>query len=207
MGLVLACLSLTYLLRDKRANAVFYVLLLGLIAYAVTNWDQRSPTDKIAESLLDTPQRAPFVGRVVPGQMVYWDGPPDELVYPWFLMKTASYFSEKQGSGIVFHRQTTFEALHRAAIIRQDDPQLAAKHPPSARDLLHRDLGEFVPLTRNGIVRVCHEPHLDFVVSSVRYTDIAGNASWSATPQHAFWLYDCKKIDAMTGNVVTRAPN
>ncbi len=199
MALLLAGLCLTYLLRDKRANAVFYVSLAALLAYAVANVDQRSPIAAAMEAQLDTPQRAPFVGRVTPGQMVYWDGLPEEIMYPWFLMKTASYFSEEQTSGIVFHRQTTFEALRRAAIIRQNDGSPAPAGPVSARDLLHRDLGTFKPLTQDGIVRVCRQPALDFVISPEHYVGISTDQRWWATPQQPYWLYDCRRINAMAG--------
>jgi hypothetical protein len=115
---VLVCaFSIAFRLRQRFAPAVLFVSLISLCAYAIVNIDQRSPAAKIMETNLDAPGRAPFAGRVAAGQMVYWDGPPEEIVYPWFLMQTASYFSPKQSAGMVFHRATTFEALRRFAIV------------------------------------------------------------------------------------------
>lgn len=193
MAMVAAVMCTAYISEDRRARALFYVLLIALFSYATVNFDQRSPTMKVMESRLDKPQLAPFVGRVSPGQMVYWDGPLLDIVYPWLLMHTASYFSASQTSGIIFHRETTFEAMRR-------DTELGftKRHGDlPADDELSRRGTRFVPLSRDGILDICHEPHLDFVVSPTRYADIASGATWAPDKKHTYWLYNCQTINGM----------
>jgi hypothetical protein len=204
VAIVAAMLCTMYVYRSKRSTPIFYVLLFALLAFAIANMDQRSPPMKVAEARLDEPALAPFAGRVMPGQMVYWDGQLGDIVYPWLLMRTASYFSPTQSSGIVFHRQTTFEALHRAEVIRQgegrDRRQGTASLPTGAQDdqsLLFRGNEHAPPLTRTGIAQVCRAPNLDFVVSQSHYTDLPIRGEWAPTKQLRYWLYDCKQINTM----------
>lgn len=191
--LLVAVLSVASMARDRVPSFLQYLLLVLLCGYALVNIDQRSPTAKILEADLDNPQRAPFVGRVAPGQMVYWDGPTEEIVYPWLLMKTASYFSSWQAAGMIFHRQTTFEALRREAVIDRPDPR-------SQRRLMYRDAKSFKPLTQEGIVRVCREPNLSFVVSPLHYPALSTNDAWVASPHSTYWLYDCRQIDSKSAS-------
>lgn len=188
------------LVRGERfAPVVVYSLLIALAAYALVNIDQRSPTVKVMDADIDVPERAPFAGRVAAGQMVYWDGPPEEIVYPWLLMKTSSYFSRKQAAGIVFHRQTTFEALRRQLVIDGSSAHADA-NPPQ----LFRNADSFKPLTPDGIVRVCREPGLDFVVSRLHYPTLSTNDEWAPTPQSRYWLYDCRQIDSKAAALLTK---
>lgn len=189
MVLLVVAISGALLVRSQSGLIVLCPLLALLGGYAIVNFDQRLPTIKIMEANLDAPERAPFVGRVPPGQMVYWDGPSEEVVYPWFLMKTASYFSAVQAAGMIFHRKTTFEALRRQAVI--DGPGA-----PANRGILSRDEKLFKPLPPDGIIRVCRESGVDFVVSPLHYPALSTNDEWAPTPQSRYWLYDCAQINS-----------
>jgi len=189
MVVLVVVLSIAALLRERFPPAAVGVLLILLLAYAIVNFDQRSPTAKIMEARLDAPARAPFAGRVAAGQMVYWDGPVQEIVYPWLLMRTSSYFSVAQTAGIVFHRETTFEAVRRQAIVHG---------PRTSADAYSgfRYIGSFKPLKPDGILRVCREPGLDFVVSPMHYAGLSTNDEWAPTGQSTYWLYDCRQLNA-----------
>ena len=201
VAIVAGILCTMYVYRTKRSTPLFYGFLFLLLAYAVANFDQRATAMKVSEPRLDIPALAPFAGRVLPGQMVYWDGPLGDILYPWLLMRTASYFSPSQSSGIVFHRQTTFEALHRADVIRRNQRHNKALVPSVAsqdtESQLFRGHEQTLPLTRDGIVHVCQVPHLDFVVSQVRHADLPISGEWAPDKPLTYWLYDCKQIDAM----------
>lgn len=200
MALLVGTLSAAYLLRDRFPPAVLYLVLLVLSSYALLNIDQRSPTMKVMEANLDAPQRAPFAGDVAPGQMVYWDGPPDEIAYPWLLMKTSSYFSSAQAAGIIFHRETTFEALHRLSTIDQDNHTTLSGRTRANSPRLFTETRLFKPLTRDGIIRVCRAPDLDFVVSRLHYPALSTNDEWTPDGHSKYWLYDCRRINSVAAS-------
>jgi hypothetical protein len=192
---VLVCaVSIAVLFRERFTPPVHFIALICLIllcAYAIVNIDQRSTVEKVMETNLDAPARAPFAGRVAPGQMVYWDGPVEEIDYLWLLMRTASYYAAKQAAGMVFHRATTFEALRRYAVVT-GTRYSAHGGPPKLFDWL----AHFRPLSPEGILRVCREPDVDFVVSPLHYRDLSTNDEWAPDQKTKYWLYDCRTIDS-----------
>lgn len=220
MAALVALLCGLLLLGGRKAATAFALILAGLLSYGAINFDQRSKPMKIMESRLDDPSRAPFAAQVAPGRMVYWDGPWDELVYPWLLMRTASYFSPGQTSGIVFHRETTFEALRRAERIGDpgtdaastDLTQIDRTAPQSDADikasedlLLARRENHFAPLSANGVRRACartaHDATpIDFIVSPEHYAALMPEARWDASAAQQFWLYDCSKVDTLSSS-------
>lgn len=216
MAVTVGAMCACCLLGDKKALVAFYVALFGLLVYGAANFDQRATTIKIMEARLDDPARAPFAGKVAPGSLVYWDGPWHELVYPWLLMRTASYFSPAQASGMVFQRDTTFEALRRASVIGGPDGDAQAAKEimrragtialpanthtiPGENTLLFRRMALYTPLDPEGIRRVCADvgvghDAVNFVVSPENDTTLGTDAQWEASPTKRYWLYDCKRI-------------
>ena len=192
---VLVCaVSIAVLFRERFAPTVLLISLISLMslgAYTLVNIDQRSPSAKIMEKNLGAPERAPFAGRVAAGQMVYWDGPPEEVVYPWLLMQTASYYSAGGAAGMVFHRRTSFEALRRFELVTGTREGAHGQLP-----YLFDGLTPFKPLSPEGILRVCREPDVNFVVSPVHYRDLSTNDEWAPEQKTKYWLYDCKTIDS-----------
>ncbi|CCD40630.1 unnamed protein product [Candidatus Paraburkholderia kirkii UZHbot1] len=124
---LVAILIVLNLARDRIRITSLYLLLAVLFAFAVVNFDQRSAVAKIVEARVDHPDLAPFGGLVPAGGVVYWDGRPEEVLYPWLLMKTSSYFSAFQAGGIIFHRRTTLEVIRRFGRIKLDEQ---ASRPP-----------------------------------------------------------------------------
>jgi len=200
MVLLAGTLCAAYLFRDRFPSAVLYLAMLALSSYALLNIDQRSQTLKLVEANLDAPQRVPFAGKVAAGQMVYWDGPLEEVVYPWLLMKTASYYSQAQAAGIIFHRETTFEALRRLSTIDQDNHTTLSKPTRANSPLLFGKRRPFTPLTPDGITRVCREPELDFIVSRLHYPVLSTNNEWTPDAHTQYWLYDCRRINSMAAS-------
>jgi hypothetical protein len=193
---LVAVLIVLNLSCDAKRVAVLYLLLITLLSYGLINIDQRSGVAKIMEARVDQTNLAPFAGKVVPGDIVYWDGPPDEVVYPWFLMKTSSYFSPAQAAGMIFHRLTTFEVLRRISFIDQD----SNAGRPHGKDDNNPDLTIFsntkshVSLSKDGLNHACQDPVLDFVVSRTDYPDLSTQHYWAPDNQLKYWLYDCRKI-------------
>lgn len=184
------------LLRHRITIIGLPVVLAALAAYGLVNIDQRSEPAKIMEAGTDRADFTPFEGTVARGDIVYWDGPPDEIVYPWLMMKTSSYYSSTQAAGLIFHRQTTFEAVRRFERIKQD-PSAARPHGDNDADgksTVFVSKYAYVPLTRAGIRHTCADPVLDFIVSHQYYPELATRYTWSPKPKDTVWLYDCGRI-------------
>ena len=195
-----AMLIVLNLSRDRIKVAGLYLMLIALSAFALVNFDQRSDVAKVMEARADHPNLAPFEGQVPAGDIVYWDGPPEEVVYPWLLMKTSSYFSPSQASGMIFHRQTTFEAIRRFARIKLDEH---AGRPPGKSDTANESTlftrqTSYAPLSSTALNHVCQDPVLGFVVSRGNYPNLSTHHAWSPGHQVDYWLYDCRQIRSMT---------
>ena len=197
LAVTLVALFVILNLSRKRIAVVgLPAILAAFAAYGIVNIDQRSEPSRIMEAGVDRADFAPFEDTVARGDIVYWDGPADEIVYPWLMMRTSSYYSSAQAAGLIFHRRTTFEAVRRVELIKQD--------PNSARPRGDDTLGkkstvfiskyEYVPLTRTGIRQICADPVLDFIVSHRHYPELATRHAWSPKPQNTVWLYDCRSI-------------
>ncbi|MDN7819845.1 hypothetical protein [Burkholderia vietnamiensis] len=195
-----ALLVALHLSRTRLAAAALPVTLAALAAYGFVNLDQRSAAATLVEASADRPALAPFARTVARGDIVYWDGPGDEVVYPWFLMKTSSYYSSAQAAGLIFNRRTTFEAVRRVELIRRDP--YAARPPRGGATAAAADKHsnvfvstyDYVALTAAGIRRVCADPVLDFIVSRRHYPALATRDAWSPDAASTFWLYDCGRI-------------
>ena len=200
--LLIGLLALLVHARQRFAVAGLPIALSMLAAYSLVNIDQRSDSAKIMEALTDRPDLAPFKDIVACGKMVYWDGRPEEIVYPWLLMKTSSYYSPTQASGMIFHRQTTFEAVKRYERITQDP---YADRRPHAGDTGHEGKifipnQTYVPLTEIRLMQICADPTLDFVVSPSDYANLSTHRTWSPGRDVRYWLYDCRHIRTASRN-------
>ncbi|KVM93615.1 hypothetical protein [Burkholderia diffusa] len=193
---LVAVLAMLNLSRKRIAAIGLPVILATLATYGIVNIDQRSEAARIMEADADCADLAPFKGTVARGNIVYWDGPADEVVYPWLMMKTSSYYSSTQAAGLIFHRQTTFEAVRRVELIKQD-PHAARPgggYDANRKSTVFVSRYEYVSLSRAGIQHICADPVLDFIVSHRHYPELATGDVWSPEPENTVWLYDCRSI-------------
>ncbi|MBP0591595.1 hypothetical protein J8I87_18050 [Paraburkholderia sp. LEh10] len=182
--LVVALVTLLVLLlwsRNRFSAVGLPITLAMLAAYGLINIDQRSEEASIVEAQADRADLVPFNGVVAHGDMVYWDGPSDEIVYPWLMMRTSSYFSPYQASGMIFHRKTTFDSLRRFERIRQDPYAARPRHnnDEDPKSTLFPPPQAYGPLTQTGLKQVCADPQLDFVVSRRHYAGLSTDHTWS----------------------------
>jgi hypothetical protein len=190
--------------RDRVRIAVLYLLLAMLFAFGVVNFDQRTAVAKTVEARLDHPGLAPFDGLVPAGDVVYWDGGVDEILYPWLLMKTSSYFSAFQAGGIIFHRETTIEAIRRFSRIKLDAQAGRPPRKTSAHDVTLFTLPpRNAHLSRAALEHVCQDPIVDFIVSRGNYPDLSTHRAWSPDQRLDYWLYDCRQVRALTSERTT----
>lgn len=189
------------LARDRIRIAGLYLLLVALLVLSVVNVDQRSDVAKVVETRADHADLAPFKGLVPAGDVVYWDGSKDEILYPWLLMKTSSYFSPIQSAGMVFHRQTTFESIRRFGRIKLDEQAGRPFRTTTGDDdltVFSRPAPNAPPLTRAALEHICRDPVLDFIVSPGNYPELSTHQAWSPDGHVEYWLYDCGRVRSLT---------
>ncbi len=118
----------------------------------------------------------------------------NSAAFAWFTLERPSYLSVDQSAGVVFSRATAFEVERRSEVLRSlmdPDWRLLTQN-------LQRHAGKKIdnspkPLTREGLVGICGDPVLDFVVAkeNVGFDPLvhahAGNwKNWN--------LYDCRRV-------------
>jgi len=93
--------------------------LLGLLlAYAASQWDQRSDLQHAFTSRM--PVDGPFGVRILPHEQVLWLG---NLLPAWSVLQRPHYIQQQQLSGIVFNRRTSIEGFRRRDLMQVTDGQ------------------------------------------------------------------------------------
>ncbi|MBZ0096141.1 MAG: hypothetical protein K8H75_12340 [Sulfuricella sp.] len=169
------------------------IAFLLMLSFAF--WDQRPPRARyyVQQALRDP---LPSFSRVIPvGAVVYWE---DDLQMVWFGLGRASYASIGQTVGLIFNRQTAIEGkrrVDRLAALGVEDGIFAQ---PGDRGMLRK--GGFA-----GLVHVCHDPVLDFVVLSKDFRVGMIERHFDKMKKRYFYLYDCAYLrrnfaDTWAGN-------
>jgi hypothetical protein len=130
---------------------------------------------------------AEFAARIPRNAVVYWQG---KIVYTWFYLGRNSYYSKRQSAGIVFSRDSAVEMKRRAerlAGLGGLDSTWNFFSLPPPQNLSPAAI-------RSGLVRLCGDKNVDFVVLSRNFSDWR-IAEWTdPSDSQKWWLYDCRKI-------------
>jgi len=122
---------------------------------------------------------------------------PVSAAFAWFILERPSYLSTDQSSGVVFSRQTELEIRRRSVVVLplwDTNWRLRSRmHAPKSGST--NPLSSYRPLTRNSLIRVCHDPKLNFVIAkeNVGFDPMphSRNDSWKD------WkLYDCRRVNS-----------
>jgi hypothetical protein len=123
---------------------------------------------------------------------------PSSAAFAWFTLERPSYLSEDQSSGVVFSRQTGLEVRRRSeAVLPVWDTNWkawSAAHRHQSGSTTSDSQSR--PLTRDGLIKVCRDAQLNFVVAKenvgfdpMRHTHIGNWKDWN--------LYDCRRVNSM----------
>lgn len=82
-------------------------------AVSVAAWDAREPWPRFVEQA--SKETNPFQRSLPPRAVVFWPGPYGKA---WFALGRPTWFSEDQGAGVVFNRQTAIEYDRRERATR-----------------------------------------------------------------------------------------
>jgi hypothetical protein len=188
------------------------ILLAGsasLLLFAVLHWDQRMDKYRNWEELPLSSIAHPFGGTIRRGEVVLWPGSTPQHV--WHELGTANYGSSDQVIGGVFSREKTFDMLRRRQ--RLAIASLAESWPLSAGDELmllnryrlltgqrldekgnlHESYKTSITLTGPGMLYLCEDPALDWVVSEKLLVQDVLVPQPGLLPQRA-WIYSCAKL-------------
>lgn len=192
------------------------ILLAGsasLLLFAVVHWDQRLDKYRNWEDLRLSSIAPPFGGAIRRGDVVLWPGSLPQRV--WHELGTANYGSSDQVIGGVFSREKTFDMLRRRQ--RLAIASLAESWPLSARDEsmllnryrqrtgdrldekgnLHESYRTSLALTGPGMLYMCEDPALDWVVSEKPLVQGVLAPLAEQSPQRT-WLYSCAVLRAVS---------
>ncbi|MFG6486682.1 hypothetical protein ACG04R_08375 [Roseateles sp. BYS78W] len=186
--------ALLHLARWRRAGAGLAAVVSGLLlCLSLAHWDQRTDLARAIESPAERPH--PFSDLVPDRATVYW---PNQLIPVWGLLERASHYSEQQGAGVLFNRQTALIYAPRRETYRpiRDDRErcrTGAQFTRNRKALAHCDMP-----TNERLVTLCSQPDPpDFLVLVDRLKP-EPLATWTLpqrrdVPQ-TFALYACSQL-------------
>ncbi len=188
-----------------------------MLAYGLLHWDQRAPAYRAWEAMASA-QIRPFEKIIARGDVVFWINASPQRA--WIELGTANYASSDQVIGGVFSREKTFEMLRRRQ--RLAVGSVATHWPLSSADEsrflngyrhesgltldaqgnLHESFKRPLTLTGPGMLYLCEDDWLDWVISPQPLEQGMLQASMAVASNQNFWLYDCRKL---RGNASRRA--
>lgn len=192
------------------------ILLAGsasLLLFAALHWDQRLDKYRHWEDLSLSSVAPPFGGAIPRGEVVLWPGSLPQRV--WHELGTANYGSSDQVIGGVFSREKTFDMLRRRqrlAIASQaeswplsamDESMLLNRYRQRTGEKLdesgnlHESYKTSIALTGPGMLYMCEDPMLDWVVSE-RPLVQAVLAPPPGPASQRVWLYSCAALRAVS---------
>lgn len=169
-------------------------LSIAVVAFAVAaaSWDRRTEWIRYVETGL---QRShPFAALIPETAQVYWH---DELASTWLLLRRPNYYSQAQGAGLLFNRNTAMEFGRRHAQIAPLSLQSQLCRLIAALDNGREDPSDCLP-SEEFVEELCAAPERpDFMVFQRRLTR-GVVASWTFNPgadtARTFHLYDCQQF-------------
>lgn len=160
--------------------------MVGLLGLSFAVWDTRGAHDytRIDEQL-PTVRLAEAI--IPPSATVYWE---DNVAAAWLLLGRSHYASMTQAAGNVFSRQTAVEAERRRMRLAALGVADAAPEFIDTRNYM----GKRVQPSLAGLMHVCHDPVLDYVIHSEKLSNSGVTTLMLYKGRRHAYLYDCKKL-------------
>lgn len=180
LGPLLAAIGLGN--RNIRRGLVAGAMVLAIPV--ASGWDGRTAALRSWEERLDPLGRTAASLGISPGQVVYWPGQTQSL---WFDYGVASYVGSLQMIGMVFSRPRAEELMRRwrrtavaeeasAPVANEDDVQhylqrYREKHGDNPSDPEKGTTYRPEKITRYGLLHLCEDPELDWVIVQKPFAD------------------------------------
>lgn len=167
--------------RRKPVHLAAVAIVVFLLMLSLAFWDRQNVQQRsYAQQALRDP--IPSFSRVIPaGSVVYWE---DNVQMTWFGLGRASYASLAQTVGLIFNRQTAIEGKRRI-------DRLAALGVKNGIFAPERNQASLPEESFAGLVHVCHDPALDYVILSEDFGKGMIERYFDKMAGKYFYLYDC----------------
>lgn len=115
--LLLALGLFLFFTGPRERNWPWILVSIATLCFAAANWDRRDAWRRYMDS-------APDIGAelrtpVAPGENVYW---PGNVMGPWTALGRQNFYSNMQGAGAIFNRETAVEFIRRFRIVSRFEP-------------------------------------------------------------------------------------
>lgn len=176
---------------QRKALAAFLAVSLLLNMAAIWMWDHRSVQDKFIEG-----NGKIFENKIPAGSVICW---PDYFLNEssikkiWFMMGSSGYADPVQAAGIIFSREKAmkyFQRMKRLESLGFFDPRY---HEVS-------ESGSIPKPAFSGLVHVCRDPEVDYIVLNFKYPDGAVDSYYDEYSRKKYFLYDCTLIRNISDN-------
>ena len=128
-----------------------------------------------------------FKNKIPVDSVVYWQ---DSVESTWLTLGRSSYASFNQGAAIPFSRELAMKLNDRLRHLKA----LGVKDSVlSRKERFHWDFSSGHP-TINGLVHVCYDTELDFVVLSSKFSDGLIDEYYDKGKDVFYYLYDCNSL-------------
>lgn len=175
---------------DQRRSVHLAIVgsVLFLFALSVAFWDIRDERTRYYEKKALQNPIPSFTRIIPPGAVVYWQ---DDVKMTWFVLGRANYASRAQAFGVVFSRETAIEAKKRIARL---DALGVSDGILSNRPEDRFYSGQMHKPSLDGLVHVCHDPLLGFVVLSEKFDQGVVERYLDKIAGRHYYLYDCAHL-------------
>ena len=189
-----ATAALWWWLRTSRKTWVPAFLCAALAAVSVQALPAAFEQSRTFSSTPDLAEFADWIHAIPPTSTVLVAPPQDAGAFVWFTLGRPNYLAMNQSAGVVFSRATAVEVQRRSQVLLPlTDPNwkiLSSLRIAAAAGKYNTSTATR-PLTANGLMQVCADPQLGFVISP------ANVGSAPLRHEHAgAWkdwnLYDCR---------------
>jgi len=130
-------------------------ILVPFVYMAAFYWDARLPSAKNLEDSLLKPGLEELATSIRKGDVVLW---PGQIIPVWFILRTASYASAEQTTGVVFSYEKLRESRRRQEIMA------LAMYGEKGQKARHIADFSFDRFGLDGVQRLCEDTALDWVV-------------------------------------------
>lgn len=189
-----ACLALLRWSEGQSPQSERLLALAGLLVLVsgVAFWDRRIEAQKIIETRPAHPH--PFALKTAPDSQIYWR---ESLNHTWAMLGRASYFTNQQGSGVLFDRETAMEYERRRQMFAPLSFQREICMVLAGFDGDENWSSECVP-DLELVIEICSaERGPDYLVFPFALARGA-ISSWTLSPLNAlsitYHLHDCKQL-------------
>lgn len=175
-----------WLVEGKKWQLLALVFVLEFLLLSVYWWDRRKMEPM--RVCRETPGCLAEIDHHLPkNAVIYWQ---DAFEIAWFVLRRPHYGSSFQAAGLLYHRETAIEARRRVARLEKlgvldgifDWHRMTLKNKPKPQ------------LKFDGLVHVCHDPAVDFLVLEGEFQQASPRAFDEPLLNTRFFVYDCRLV-------------